>query len=245
MTLSPSLLIPLITCLFFSSLISADELYVLKNVKVHTEASLESPVTKLLLGGEKVNVLSIDSNFTEVEDDDENTGWVSSDFLTDVEPIRITPKKEVERVAEDKPQNMSKKKTQVQKKITKKVNNKGNSVTASDKKGSKANLSTLSSTTSSNPSSKNSQQALLLQKENQQLKAQLEKIHFIINDTLSTNKGDYDSVDKSETTLINSFNFDTSSLSLWFALGGLIIGFIIGLLWSDFRQRRHHGGFKV
>ena len=100
--------------MFFSfSSTYADDLYVLKNVKVHTEASLESPVTKLLLGGEKVNVLSINGDFTEIEDNSKKVGWVASGFLTTVEP-----KKPIKTLSSTKPPEKSKVQPKQKKQIT-------------------------------------------------------------------------------------------------------------------------------
>jgi uncharacterized protein YgiM (DUF1202 family) len=214
MTLSPSLLIILITSLLASISISADTLYVLKNIKVHTEASLESPVTKLLLGGEKIEVLGIDGDFTEIEDNDNKIGWVASDYLTDIEPAKVIPKKEIKKTI-----------VQAQKKSTPKVSRK------EEKDRSNSNK----------VSSDINHKKLTLQKENQQLQVQLEKIRHILKDSTNTTNSNYES--DIEEVLTQSFT--SPNLSLWTGLAGLVIGFIMGLLWSDYRQRRQHGGFKV
>jgi len=151
------------------SVVFADKLYVSKNLKVHTEASLESPVNHLLLGGEQVEVLRIDGDFTEVHNKDDHIGWVASEFLSNVKPVNIGSKKLA---------NLNVSKKELEKKNNKTSQKKIN-ITKSD--------STKQTSLQSN------KQLEKLKVENQQLQVQLEKIREIVN-VKTINAKDYNSV---------------------------------------------------
>ena len=198
-----------------TSAANAGELYVLKNLKVHTEASLESPVTHLLLGGEKIEVLSIDGDFTEVLNVKAQKGWVASEFLSDIKPTNI--------------------KIPAADKLTAKES-------LSKKEKNNQNLKKIN-TKVSNPPPLTSQQLKLnqdskksieqLQYDNQQLQGKIKQIRNILNMT---------SVDTDNDNIRKQIEY---GLTFWLSIGGFLFSFILGYLWSDFRNRKRHGGFKI
>jgi outer membrane biosynthesis protein TonB len=238
------------------SVVNAAELYISKNVRMHTEASLESPVTNLLLGGKKVEVLRIDGDFTEVQDEADNVGWIASEFLSDIEPASsnkaVIEKKEnatsstkvAKKQEKAKPKPLVKKKEK--KKQNKKQQNKKQPKAAQKAKTTSKNspsaladnkkkLETDSAVNASKQllvSEVKSKQLLeQMQNENQQLKSQLEQIRNIINTTAAPSDNNYSQYFTDKT--------------LWMLIGGILVGFILGLLWNDFNLRRRHGGYKV
>jgi len=204
--------------LVFNSLlpvVTAGELYVSKNLKVHTEASLESPVTHLLLGGEKVEVLRIDGDFTEVQDADEHKGWVASEFLSDIKPV------DVESLPADK---LS----------AKQASTKTNKANQKQKKKAGSSSEQTPKAAQQVKTNQNSKELLgQVQAENKQLQEQIQQIQKIINKT--TTNANYSGIGAES----------DSNVTLWFAVGGILLGFILGYLWSDFINRKRHGGFKV
>jgi len=234
------------------SVVNAAELYISKNVRMHTEASLESPVTNLLLGGKKVEVLRIDGDFTKVQDEAENVGWIASEFLSDIKPANsdkpVLDKKESvtsgsTKVA--KKQEKAKPKPLVKKKEKKKQKEKqpkaaqkaktasknSPSVSADNKKKLETNSAVNASKQLLVSEVKSKQLLEQMQSENQQLKSQLEQIRNILN----TNAAPSD----------NNYSQYFTDKTLWMLIGGILVGFILGLLWNDFNLRRRHGGYKV
>ena len=75
---------------------------------------------------------------------------------------------------------------------------------------------------------------------------QIIKIPSIENQIIEQKPADKEDISKTNSAF-NLFGYEVSNpnIIIWAILITLIIGFILGLLWSDFRQRRKHGGFKV
>ena len=231
----------IIPFIFLLSAANADELYISKNVRMHTEASLESPVTNLLLGGKKVEVLRIDGDFTEVQDEADNVGWIASEFLSDIEPANnvkpvIENKESITGSTKvDKKQEKAKPKPQAKKKEKKKQKEKKPKVASKTSPSTSASNKKISNTAAQEKKSEDvfvsGPSPEQLQNENRQLKSQLEEIRHILNITPATSD--------------NSSSQYFTDKTLWMIIGGLLVGFVLGLLWNDFNLRRRHGGYKV
>ncbi|MFK5986044.1 MAG: SH3 domain-containing protein [Pseudomonadota bacterium] len=220
----------LILSVAFSSILRADKLYVSKNLKVHTEASLESPVNHLLLGGEEVEVLRIDGDFTEVQNGGDHIGWVASEFLSNIKPASLektstagttTPAAENTQTKTNKIKPIAKKSV-VKKPITKKKQTRNKQSGSSKKTKKQERIKTQTA----------QQQASIVNAETkQQLQLKLDKIRDIL---------DMDGTSQQQFAISNNYN-----LNLWLIAAAGVFGFILGIMWHDFRQRRRHGGYKV
>ncbi len=241
-------------CLFFSAGLFAGELYVTQNLKVHTEASLESPVNHLLLGGQKVTVISIKGDFTEITDEVGHRGWVASEFLTDVVPDKITPA--VKNIIKDKKGRKEKnKKTDSKKTDTSKE--KKDKKSALNKKQATQAVETVTKQQVSIQELKqitqNNKQMILSEPlttpvdliavKKQQILEQIEATIGQLEQQLDTLRD----IKKTETG--TSLLYELLEKHMHFVIGVvllfLITGFILGLLWADYNSRRRHGGFKV
>lgn len=211
----PVLFFIILVFTIFTSVVNTAELYVSKNLKVHTKASLDSPVNHLLLGGEKVEVISIDGDLTEIQDAGDHIGWVASEFLSDIKPVNM--------------ENQNLKKSAKQQVGLKKEKNKEKQQKGTVN-GSGATLNSAQELKSIERSKKLLAQ---MQQENQQLQKQLEQIRNILNMT-SSNTNNY-----------NAGSKNNLEMTLWIIAGGILLGFILGFLWSDFRNRKRHGGFSI
>ncbi len=218
-----ALFLVLIMPIVFLSTLQADTLFVSQNLKVHTEASLESPVDHLLLGGEEVEILRIDGDFTEIQDKGEHIGWVASEFLSNIKP-KNTEKKIADEV-KNNPTQMEQTKLKPEKSIKKSANK-----SVKEKKSPITKVATSTPT----PAREIKKLPVISHKvaiEVQQLQLKLDKIRAILEIPYPTN---------SSITIKKDTNMDLSFIG-----GALFIGFILGIMWHDFRLRRRHGGYKV
>jgi len=224
----PLFLLPIyvivLTSLLFSNGLWADKLYVLENLRLRAEPSLDSPVLITVKKDEGVEVLGIEGDFTRIESQSGTKGWVASSFLTDQAPPSPTPVPKVSKLTLAKA-TINKQKKEL-KKLKAQVLKQEKSIQQLSKKikqlPAKAAV----------PDADAGEKKISL---NDEKIAQIREILAIDSDlTASSNKA------------FSPLKLDQlSGLHISIAVGLALLGFILGILWSDFTHRRRHGGYRV
>lgn len=229
-TITTKILIIVLLGLLMYHQIFAGELFVTQNLKVHAQPSLDSPVNHLLLGGQKVTVIRIDGDMTEITDEVGHQGWVSSEFLTDVAPAKVVKPVKNTFKPKDTPSTIASSTT------ANNTANKKNKQKSPLKQKFKASHASKMNTHKPIPESfpEHTGQAQLIRSLHQNI-TQL-KQHITQLETL---------LDQPKKPSWQAFFQEYRNLLLVIILLTLIVGFILGMLWSDFLLRKRHGGFKL
>jgi len=227
---NPLFLLPIYVSILFILLFSsgawADKLFVLENLRLRTEPSLESPVLITVKKGEEVEVLGIQDDFTRIESNTGTKGWVASSFLTDQPPQTPTPSPKVSKLSQANA-TIAKQKKELQK-LKKRLANQDKNIKqlkqkAANNEGKKA-LSTAAAPIENKPSVSDEQIA---------------QIRKILGENSETK-------DLTHNSILPPLKLEQlSGLHISIVLGLALLGFILGILWSDFTHRRRHGGYRV
>lgn len=202
----------------------AAKLYVLENLRLRTEPSLESSILATVKKGEEVEVLGIDGDFTHVESPAGTKGWVASSFLTTEKPPEPEPKP-----VPTKNSKLAQAKVTInkQKNELKKLKNK---LSQQEKEFKQLQKQMQDMQTAQPQATPEVAPTVSVSDE------KIAKIREILGPDPQLPGG------KKNKTIGFS---ELSGIHYSLAAGLLLFGFIFGLFWGDFIQRRRHGGYRV
>jgi|GEM_PF-2869755 len=209
-----------------SSSIWAAQLYVLENLRLRTEPSLEGAILATIKKGEAVEVLGIEGDFTRIESGAGTTGWVASSFLTTEKPSEATttikpstkpPKPDMYRATIKKQQNELR---QLKEKIKK-------------QEQTIQQLAQKTETDKQKADDMSEKQTIEISESEQKIA----KIREIIGATVEQT----DSSSNEKPLKLGAL----TGLHYSMGAGLLLLGFVFGIMWGDFIQRRRHGGYRV
>ena len=220
----PCLLIFFLIIGTLSSTLHAAKLIVTQNLKVHTKSTLDSPVSRLLVKGSEVEVLKIEGEMTQFQDEKKNIGWVSSEFLI------LKSKNSVKEKSNEKKDSSLTKSPVLKNKLA----------------PSKKTIPVTISINNKQPAKKVTSQTINNAKVNSVeanfIEPKLDRILNILEEKQEY-KNEYRNY--TETKNISEQLISISKKSYVLISVSLIIGFILGFLWHDYRLKRRHGGYKV
>jgi len=208
--------------LILSSNAWAAKLFVTENLRLRTEPSLESAILATVKKGGEVEVLGIQDDFTRIESENGTKGWVASSFLSSEKPeipvVSAKPSKLVQANATIKKQSKQLKELKARLNKQEKTIKQLQTQLKLPKENKREEVS----------------RVLERNSDSEEKIAQIREILGPVPTVENVPK-------KTIATELNSL----SGLHYSIAGGVLLLGFILGLLWGDFIQRRRHGGYRV
>ncbi|NOQ78623.1 MAG: TIGR04211 family SH3 domain-containing protein [Gammaproteobacteria bacterium] len=217
---------------------------------LHTEASLESPIKKLIASGMAVEVIKTEKEFSLIKISDGTEGWIKARFLTQDEPSRLTVDK-LEKALQDALNNnsISDSAAASQAPVTD---------TASEAQLSDEERAAYEETVSAlqeelkaweqlDAQDKQAQK-IQAEKSNQQLQKRLSMIASLaMGEEVASNQFDVSTlielptiIDSSDTNIFKLFKKNYLILAM---VSGL--SFLFGIFVMDAFNRRRHGGYRV
>ncbi len=208
---------------------------------LHTKAAMDSPVVKLVTGGEAIEVLQAGKEFSQVQLNDGTKGWLYSQFIIPEKPAeaRVT---ELENQLADLQEQLAKEHSQ----SVAKVSNTDNDL-QSQLEEYQATIARLKEELKAweqlDFQDRQAQQEHALQI-NRQLKQRLSQIAVLATgqDESNIKIQVNDEVLEEEPPLLSKSWFKKEYL-LIIVIGGA--GFFLGILIMDIINRRRHGGYRI